>query len=149
MLRPHLVALLGCVGSVCVPNYQSDTRPKRSPIDFQVNNLSKNLETLSTQNQVQFETLKSELEKLTSTVSNYENLLSSSPTIAAHTEELISIPTDNTPPELDLPHINHTVDDFISQTECGLLQGELLDLPYSREINHEIRRALLVQGVER
>ena len=132
-LRRNLVAVLDCVGPVCVPHYQSDTRPKRSPIDLQLINLSKNMETLSSQNQTQFETLKSELEKLTSTVSNYEISLSSSPTILTQTEQLISIPTDTSPPELDLPYINHTVDDFMAQTECDELKGELMDLPFSRE----------------
>ena len=132
-LRRNLVAMLDSVRPVCVPNYQNDTRPKRCATDLHLNNLSKNLESLTSQNQTQFETLKLELEKLQSTVSSYENLLSSSPAISTHTEQLINIPTDTTPPELNLPHVDHSVDDFITQAVCDELQNELLDLPFSRE----------------
>ena len=129
----HLVNLIEATRPVCIPNYQNDPRPKRSPVDCQLLELSKCVETLSSQNLSQFETLKSELETLKSTVSNYENMLSQTPLTPSQTTQTIDIPTDSALPVIDIPHIERSLDNYLSEDECVSLRAELTDLPYARE----------------
>ena len=131
--KAHLINLLESVRPVCVPSYQEDTRPKRNPVDMQLHEMTKNIQALSSQNTSQFETLKTELGKCQATISNYENLLSQPSASSPSTPQLIDIPTDAPTPELEVPHVDQSVEDFLTEEECTRVTSELTDLPYTRE----------------
>ena len=130
-LKNHLVQILNNLRPVCVPNYLEDTRPKRSPIDNKLNELSDCIKTLTSQHSNEFNNLKTELEKLQSTVVNYETILST--TTKSDKPPLVEIPTDVAEPEINIPHLDDSVENFLSEAESTQLMNELTDLPYSRE----------------
>ena len=129
-LKTQVTALLNAVRPVCVPSYKEDTRPKLSPVDKQISELTKNVQSLSSQQSCQFDALKTELVKLQSTVTHYETILSQTAT-SSPAPQLIEIPTDATPPMVDIPHLEHTAENFLSEAECTQLTSELTDLPYT------------------
>ena len=129
--RQYLVDLLELTQPVCVPSYQEDTRPKILPVDSQLHEISANIKSLSSQHSCQFDTLKAELDKLQSTVSNYESMLSQ--TTTPNTDQLFEIPTDVSPPDINIPYLEHSIDDFLSEVECNQLMSNLADSPYVKE----------------
>ena len=131
--KEHLLNMLELIRPVCVPDFQEDTRPKRKPAECQINELSSNIQLLSSRHSEQFETLTAELQKLQSTVANYESILTSAPAPSTHAPQLIEIPTDASPAELDIPHIDKTIDSYLSESQCNDLHTELSNLPFSRE----------------
>ena len=108
--KEHLIKLLELIRPVCVPSFQEDSRPKRSPAECQLNDLTNNIQSMSSRHSEQFETLTVELQKLQSTVANYENLLSRAPAPSTPATELIDIPTDVPPAEVNIPHIDEAID---------------------------------------
>ena len=131
-LKKHLVQILDHTRPVCVPNYLEDTRPKWLPVDNKLSELSDCIKTMTSQHTVEFNNLKTELEKLQSTVGNYETILSTTNT-KSDKPPLVEIPTDVAEPEINIPHLEDSVENFISEAESTQLMNELTDLPYSRE----------------
>ena len=131
--KNHLMNLLELVRPVCVPSYLEDTRPKRGPVDNQLSEIITSIQTLTTKNSAQFETLKAELEKCQATITSYEGILSQPPLSTPQNTQLIDIPTDSVLPDISIPHIERSLDNFLSDEECTSLRTELTDLPYARE----------------
>ena len=139
--KEHLLRLLELVRPVCVPDFQEDTRPKPKPTNCLINELSSNIQLLSSRHSEQFETLTAELHQLQSTVANYGSLLSSAPAPSTLSPQLIEIPTDASSAELDIPHINENIGSFLSESQCSDLSNELSNLPFFQrewKTHHEI-----------
>ena len=73
--KVNLVNLLDCVRPLCLPSYQCDTRPKLSSSsqDCDISALTSRVDSLCTQNRVDFESIKTQMESLKTTLSTFEN----------------------------------------------------------------------------
>ena len=113
-------------------NIQEETRPKRKPVERQLNKLTSDHyhKSFLSRHSDLFETLRAELQELQSKISNYENLLSNAPALSTQAPQLIEIITDASPSEFNTPHI----DDFLSEVECDELQTGLSNILFSREM---------------
>ena len=67
--KVNLVNLMDCVRPLCLPSYQCDTRPKLSSSsqDCDISALTSRVDSLCTQNRVDFESIKTQMESLKTT----------------------------------------------------------------------------------
>ena len=72
--KVNLVNLLECVRPLCLPGYQCDTRPKLSSStqDCDISALTSRVDSLCRQNRVDFESIKTQMESLKTTLSSFE-----------------------------------------------------------------------------
>ena len=124
--KSSLVDLLECVRPLCLPTYQSGSRPKLSPVtqDNHIELLTARVESLCSQNKSENEALTAQVESLKSTLSNFENCFTtfSQSQLPAVSPDPIPIPPDH------VPSVNHSIppvctysDDFISSDETNEL----------------------------
>ncbi len=139
--KAHLADLLDNVRSVCLPDYQIDNRPKRTQQDTQITDLTSRVETLCQQNKSDFEGLKTDLETLKSSLSNFEKFASASHPPSQPPVKLIEM-SDSDPyiVQHSVPHLDKYVEGFIPASKCEELLSALSDLPYVKQKGREVMK---------
>ncbi len=143
LIKDQLFDLIECTRPICLPNYQQITDFSHKPHtgedvvqDHDITDLASRVEMLCSQNKSEFESLKSDLLSLKTSLSSFENFAgnncskSSPPSIPP---ELVEI--RDTPYVIDhkIPFVDKYVENFVTPKQCQELLSTLSDLQYTKE----------------
>ena len=146
--KVNLVNLLECVRPLCLPGYQCDTRPKLSlsTQDCDISALTSRVDSLCTQNRVDFESIKTQMELLKSTLSSFEGG-AVNPHQSVPSPEPIPIPSGHVlAVEHNIPAVCTYSDNFIASNECNELFEYLNNLSIYKLISRREVVLLLSLG---
>ena len=146
-IRDHLIVLLDNVRCICLPTYYVNETSTKSPPQepTTVDNIVSSIEALSSNNKLNFDSIKQELDSLKNSIDNFRNVIpgTESECVSPYSDSLHNNPDSNTFNDgdvkrkiLDLPPFDDCIDDFLDKDEIKELTDYFDGCTFTDENGH-------------